>query len=192
MADNAPEKAFLDREPDFDVVALHHGRRALVGRRRLALWLGCQQLFRVVVLRVGEDFLGRPSLDDFALRHHADAIGDLAHDAEVMRDEQHRHAVLFLEPRQQFEDLRLHGHIQRRCRFVGDQELRLVGQRHRDHHALALPAGELMRIGIEPLFRIADADFLEQLQRAPGRPSRPCRDAASGFPSPAARSCAAG
>jgi hypothetical protein len=33
-------------------------------------------------------------LDDLALGHHADAVGDLADDAEVVGDEQHRHAVL--------------------------------------------------------------------------------------------------
>jgi hypothetical protein len=40
----------------------------------------------------------------------------------------------------QFENLRLNGHVERRRRLVGDQKLRLVGERHRDHHALALAA----------------------------------------------------
>ena len=64
-----------------------------VGRRRLALRLGGEQMARIVVLRIGEDLLGRPGLDDLALGHHADPVGDLAHDAEVMGDEQHRHAL---------------------------------------------------------------------------------------------------
>ena len=46
---------------------------------------------------------------------------------------------------------------------------RLVGERHGDHHALALAAGELVRIGAEPLLRLADADLVEQLQRARAR-----------------------
>ena len=55
------------------------------------------------------------------------------------------------------QDLRLHGDVERGGRLVGDQQVRLVGERHRDHDALALPAGELMRIAREPAFRVGNA-----------------------------------
>jgi hypothetical protein len=48
---------------------------------------------------------------------------------------------------------------------VRDQQIGFVGQRHRDHHALALAAGQLMRIAGEPRFRLWNADLREQLQR---------------------------
>ena len=51
---------------------------------------------------------------------------------------------------QQLEDLRLHGDVERGRRLVGDQQVGLVGERHGDHHALALAAGELVRIAAEP------------------------------------------
>jgi hypothetical protein len=35
---------------------------------------------------------------------------------------------------------------------------RLAGERHRDHDALAHAAGELVRIGVEPLGGVGDAD----------------------------------
>ena len=54
-----------------------------------------------------------------------------------------------LEARDQLEDLRLDGDVERRGRLVGDQQLRLVGQRHRDHRALAHAAGELVRVGVD-------------------------------------------
>ena len=44
------------------------------------------------------------------------------------------------------QDLRLDGDVERRGRLVGDQQLGVAGQRHRDHHALAHAAGELVRI----------------------------------------------
>ncbi len=110
-----------------------------------------------------------PGFDDLALGHDADAIGEFADDAEVMGDEQHRHAVLVLQSAQQFEDLRLHGHVERRRRLVGDQQFRPVGERHGDHDALALAAGEFVRIGVQPLFRLADADLIEQFQHALAR-----------------------
>ena len=68
--------------------------------------------------------------------------------------------------REQLEDLRLHRHVERRRRLVGDEEVRLVGERHGDHHALALPAGKLVRIGAEPALGLADADLLQKLQHA--------------------------
>jgi hypothetical protein len=38
---------------------------------------------------------------------------------------------------QDLEDLGLDRHVQRRGRLVGDDHVRVVGDRHRDHHALA-------------------------------------------------------
>ena len=108
-------------------------------------------------------------LDDLAVLHHADPVGDLAHDAEVVGDEQKRHAEPLLQVLQQREDLRLHGDVERRGRLVGDQQIGLVGERHRDHHALALAAGKLVRIALEPALRIADADLGQHLDDARAR-----------------------
>ena len=77
-----------------------------------------------------------------------------------------RHARLALQLAQQLEDLRLHRHVQRRRRLVGDQQLGLAGKRHRDHHALAHAARELVRILVEPALGRGDADLLEQLDGA--------------------------
>ena len=45
---------------------------------------------------------------------------------------------------------RLDRHVERRRRLVGDQHLRIARERHRDHHALAHAAGELMRVLVQP------------------------------------------
>ena len=59
---------------------------------------------------------------------------------------------------------------------VGSSAIRsvgLVGERHRDHHALALPARELMRIGVEASLRLAQArPDAAARPRAPAPPSR--------------------
>ena len=92
------------------------------------------------------EHLGRAALlDDLALAHDVDPVGHAAHDAEVVGDEQHGHAELALQRLQQLEDLRLDGDVERGGRLVGDQQVGLVGERHGDHDALALAAGELMR-----------------------------------------------
>ena len=69
-------------------------------------------------------------------------LGDHAH---VMGDEDEGHAGLALQPEEEVEDLRLDGDVERRGRLVGDQELRVAGDRHGDHHALAHAAGKLVR-----------------------------------------------
>ena len=70
-------------------------------RRRIGLRLGGQQRAGIGMLRRGEDLLDRSPLDDLALLHHADRVGELAHDAEIMGDEQHRHAETPLQFLQQ-------------------------------------------------------------------------------------------
>lgn len=57
---------------------------------------------------------------------------------------------------QQIDDRRLHTDIQRRNRFVRDDETRLGGQRPRDADPLPLAAGKLMRIAVQRLRRQAD------------------------------------
>ena len=59
---------------------------------------------------------------------------------------------LLLQPRQQLEDLALDRHVERGRRLVGDQQLGLAGQRHRDHHALLLAARHLVRIAASRRF----------------------------------------
>ena len=54
---------------------------------------GAEQLAGVGVLRGVEDLVDRPLLDDLAVVHHRDLVGDLGDDAHVVGDEHHRHAV---------------------------------------------------------------------------------------------------
>ena len=64
---------------------------------------------------------------------------------EVVRDEEHREAEVALQILDLLEDLALHDDVERGRRLVHDQELGLERERHRDDHALAHAAGELVR-----------------------------------------------
>ena len=70
---------------------------------------------------------------------------------------------------QQGQDLRLHGDVERRRRLVGDEKLRIAGQRHRDHHALPHPAGELVRVLLGASLGVRDLDEAKHLQGALAR-----------------------
>ena len=90
-------------------------------------------------------------------------------DAEIVRDHDDRHVVLVLQALHQSQDLRLRRDVERRRRLVGDQEVGVVDQRHRDHHALAHAARELVRVVVDPLLGARDPDRLQQLDRAVAR-----------------------
>ena len=67
-------------------------------------------------------------LDDAAGIHHRDVVGAAGDDAEIVGDQDHRHAAAGAARAQQIEDLRLHGDVERRGRLVGDQQLGLAGR----------------------------------------------------------------
>ena len=100
-------------------------------------------------------------LHDLAEVHDRDAVTDVAHDGEVVGDEEVRQLELVLQVFEEVDDLRLDGHVQRGDRLVGDDELRLhrEGARHAD--ALALASGELVRVTVREV-RV-EADDLQQL-----------------------------
>jgi hypothetical protein len=105
-----------------------------------------EQHARIGMARRAEQFLGRRDLDQAAEIHDADPRRHVAHDREVVADEQVGKPELLLEVAHQVEDLRLHRYVERRGRLVADDELRLRRQRTGDGDALTLAAGEFVRI----------------------------------------------
>ena len=84
--------------------------------------------------------INRRGFDDPPRIHDRDAIDELRNHAHIVGDEQNRHVEPVAEVAQQSEDLDLDGDVERRGRFVGDENLRPAGERDRDHNALALAA----------------------------------------------------
>ena len=84
-------------------------------------------------------------LDDDAVLHHHDAVGEVGHHAHVVRDEDDRRVEALVEVAHQIEDLGLNRHVQRRRRLVGDQQQRVARDRLRDHRALPLATRQLVR-----------------------------------------------
>ena len=113
--------------------------------------------------RCGEDIGEAARLDDLARIHDRNPIGQVGHDAQVMGDQQHRHATRAGQLAHQIEHLALHGHVQRRRGLIRDQQLRFARQRHRDHDPLSHAAGKLVRERIDALVGVGYADLGEQL-----------------------------
>ena len=158
------------RNVRFEVASAQEFGGAPGHRRGPAARLGRQQHARVVVPRRREDIRDRALFHRAPVLHHHHAVGMLLHDVEVVGDEQQRHAGLALERLQQLQDLRLDGDVERGGGLVRDQQLGVVGERGRDHHPLALPARELVRIGGEPFLGLGEAGAAQKFHDA--RPQR--------------------
>jgi hypothetical protein len=134
--------------------ALHRAQPRDCGKQRAGVGLArrCEQPRR-----------GR-LLHRISVQHDDRPVGDLRDDAHVVRDEHHRHALFILQRLDQLDDLGLDGDVQRGGRLVGDEERRLAGERHGDHHALAHAAGQPVRIFVQARSRRRDAHALEDAQ----------------------------
>ena len=134
------------------------GRRSRLGRQASSAFVyGCRGRL--------EDFPHGRMLLHLPVAHHDDLVGDLADQRQVVRDEQQRHGVTFLQACQQLEDLLLDRDVECRGRLVCDQQLRLAGDRHRDHDPLLLATGQMVRVGRDAQVRVRDADLVQQLDR---------------------------
>ena len=116
-------------------------------------------------------------LDLLARIHDHDPLGDLGDHAQIVRDQHDGVPSLSCSSCSSSQDLRLDRDVERRGRLVGDQQSRIAGQRHRDHHPLAHAAGQLVRIVAQPPLGVGDADQLEQVDR---RVARACARSAPG------------
>jgi hypothetical protein len=117
------------------------------------------------VLRILEQVFGVALFDDLAGIHHDDALAKFGDHAEVVGDHDDGRAEVAVQPNHQVQDLGLDRDVERGRRLVRDQQPWSAGQGNRDHHALAHPAGELVGIGVHPVFGGRDADPLEQIDR---------------------------
>jgi len=128
-----------------------------------------EQRARVRVLRSRAYLIDRPGFDHVAAVHHGDTLTGLGNDTEIVRHEQDCHVEITTALLDQLEDLRLGRHVERRSRFVGDQESRTGRDRDGDHDALAHAAGEFVREGTIALLWSVNLNAREQFNRARAR-----------------------
>ena len=88
-------------------------------------------------------------LDDHAAVHEHQLVADLAGEADLVRHDDHRHAVDG-EVAHHLEHLADQLRVERGGRLVEQHELRLHGQRPGDGDALLLAARQLVRVGALP------------------------------------------
>ena len=90
-------------------------------------------------------------LDDLAEIHQRHPVADVAHDREIVRDEDVGQAELLLEIGEQVENLGLDRHVEGRDRLVAHHQLRPEGQGPSHPDPLPLTTRELRREPVEML-----------------------------------------
>ena len=130
----------------------------------------CEQAARIGVHRSLEQRVDGGLFDLAPGVHDHHTVRCFRDDAQVMGDQHDGGADTPVEFHHQLEDLGLDGDVECRGRFVGDQQFRVARQRHRNHHALAHAAGELVRVVVHAALGVRDAHQAQHLDR-----TRQCR-----------------
>ena len=115
-----------------------------------------EQPHRVRVAGAIEHLLDRSLFDDASGVHDAHAVAHRADDAHVVGDQQDRGPRLAAQVADEVEHLGLDGRVEAGRRLVEHEQLRIAGQRHRDHDSLEHAAGQLVRIAIEHPVGVGD------------------------------------
>lgn len=105
-----------------------------------------------------EDLFRRAELDQAARVHDGNAMRHLRNYREIVRDKKHSERELLPQLVEQIEHLRLDGDVKRGGRLIRDEQLRAIHDGHRDHHALTLASGELVRIIASAALRLGDSN----------------------------------
>jgi hypothetical protein len=98
---------------------------ALSGVTPITAGNGIEQFLRIGMAGIVK-YVDRFSVfDNFTPLHDSDRIANLGGDPKIMGDEKHGKLKTFANVGEQAQYLRLHGDVQSRHSFVGDDDLRL-------------------------------------------------------------------
>lgn len=123
----------------------------------LFLWIGDrdrgQKSLCVGMKRVLVKLLGLGYFHDLAEIHHGDAIRDVLDHGKPVRDEEIGQPELLLKILKQIDDLRLNRNVERRNRFIANDQLWVECECSCDADTLPLAAGEFVGIAVH-IFRV--------------------------------------
>ena len=120
--------------------------------------------------RCCEDIRLRPHLDGPAEIHHDHVVGDVSHHGKVVGDEEIGESVLLLQVDQEVQDRGLDREVERRDRLVEHEKAGVEHEGASDGDALALAAGEHVRVAVVVFGPQPDlAEHLARLRLAFGR-----------------------
>ena len=123
------------------------GKRLRSGQNARKPLAGGDKLARVVGGNVAcTQIVGRNDLDQLPLLHDGYAIAEVRDDGQIVAHEDAGEAVALPQPGEEVEDFGLDRDVERRGRLVEQQDWRPEDEGAGDGNALALAAGQLVRV----------------------------------------------
>ncbi len=113
------------------------------------------------MLRAFQHFGSCAGLDHLTGVHDGDPVAHVGHNAEVVGDQQDRHALGVAQVEQQVEDLGLDRDVEGCGGFIRDKDPGGPGQGECNRDALGHATGELVRVAGVDLLHPGDADRAE-------------------------------
>ena len=98
--------------------------------------------------------------------HHVHTICDSRNHTEIVSDQHDCGAKALLHALDNLKNLGLNCHVKCRRRFIGYQNLRIVGNCDCDYHTLTHAARKLVRILPGPIARLRNSNNVEQFNRS--------------------------
>ncbi len=108
-------------------------------------------------------------LYDAPVSHDHHIVGEVGDHTHVVCDQQHGGSEAVAEFADEVQDARLHRDVECSGRLVGDECHRITRDRHGDHRALQLTAGEFVRVRPGDAGRVRDPDRGQQTPDAVAR-----------------------
>ncbi|CCZ18505.1 putative uncharacterized protein [Sutterella wadsworthensis CAG:135] len=127
---------------------------------------GADEFRRISLAGMGKHRCDVPRFCNAAVLQHIHAVREKTCSSHVVRNKEHRERKRFLQPLEQLQDFSLHAGIQGTRRFIGDQKLRTIGERHGNHDALLLAARKFIRVFAGRLFGLGQIDHFEEFEHA--------------------------
>ena len=143
-------------------------RHGGIGQGVINLDIALQQTGRIGVAAPRQNRADRAIFDHLARIHHGHRFAVSGDKAQAMGDQQNGAADFIAQRAKPVHHLRLDRHIQRRCRFICDQQFGPRQQGHGDDHPLLHAAAELVGELPQPLARVRSC----RRQPAPRSPMR--------------------
>ena len=112
------------------------------------------------------EFIPVGQFDNLSQVHHCNAVSNMAHHAQIMRNEEVRQIKLLLQSLQQIEYLRAHGDIKCGHRFVENNKFWIDCQSARYCNTLSLSTTKLVWITLCPFLCVWNTYKVEHLNAA--------------------------
>src|SRR5690606_29081913 len=126
------------------------------------VWRCCKKRSCIGVSHMLENGFSWSYFDNPACIHNRNTITHFGHHTKIVADQYECCAGFRNQFIKKIENLRLKGYVERSCGFIGNKQIGFASDSDRDHDALSLTTGKLVRIKAKVKTRCAETNAIKQ------------------------------